>query len=394
MKIHFLICLGCFNHSISCLSQPLNYKTWISRDHPALGCEKPRNLNDGIRTSTLKKVRMNENIIRAMEDSIRSGVYTNIHSILILRHNLLVYENYFPGEDQARGIGSLGYVAHHQDSLHDIRSVSKSVTSAAVMIAVGQGKINNLNCRVFDFFPEYARYDTGLKSKITIQHLLNMSSGLEWNEGISYSDTLNSERRMNRAANVIEFILGRNMAAEPGSTFNYNGGCTELLKAILERVSGMDINRFTQQFLFKPLGINKWIWTKTDDGGYSAASGLRLRSRDMAKFGLIYLNNGIWKKKQIIPPDLAAYSLKSQISTPDSSATYHLGYSNQFWIYNEVTENAALTWVQCQGNGGQIIIIDKAFDLVLVITAGNYNKNVQKGSWDIYPDFIYPSLEK
>lgn len=353
---------------------------------------KPEAL-DGIETATLNNVEINENVIKALEDSINTGVYENIHSILILRHNKLVYERYFQGTDVIRGRGFIGFVEHHRDSLHDIRSVNKSVVGAAVMIAIGQGKIQHIHNRVFDYFPEYAKYDTGMKRDITIQHLLNMSAGFEWDEDISYSDTLNSERRMNHSQDAIDFVLSRKMVNMPGTTFKYNGGCTQLLAAIIERTTGMQVDSFTNEYLFKPLGITQYTWVVIKDGKPSAASGLRMRSIDLAKFGLLFLNDGIWNNNQIIPSQLVAQTLRSQISTPYTDSTYRTGYSNQFWLPTEIIEGKEVSWVQCQGNGGQIVVIDKQFDLVLVITAGNYDRSdLKKSSWDIYFDFVYPAI--
>jgi CubicO group peptidase (beta-lactamase class C family) len=394
MYKQLLLFLLCLSISINCLPQSQDNKKAKPIKKSEIAYAKPQILRDGIITGSLKDVQINKGIIMAMEDSIKSGGYTNIHSVLIFRHNKLAYENYFPGNDIIRGKGSTGFVAHHRDSLHDIRSVNKSVVSAALMIAIGQGKIKSLNQRAMDFFPEYAQYDTGMKRDITIQNLLNMSAGLEWNEEISYTDTSNSERRMNSSADAIDFILSRNMTDVPGKKFNYNGGCTQLLAAIIEKVAGIEIDRFTELYLFKPLGIQKYTWVKISDGKPSAASGLRLRSRDMLKFGIVYLNNGKWNNNQIIPSHLVEQTLRSQISTPYHDSTYHIEYSNQFWIQNEISDDGKkLNWVQCQGNGGQIIIIDKLFDLVVVITAGNYDQvNLRRSSWDISWEFIYPSL--
>lgn len=394
MYKQFFFFLLCLSISTNCFPQAADNKTEKQIKQSEIVYTKPQKLRDGINTATLKEVQINKAIIRAMEDSIKQGVYPNIHSVLIFRHNKLVYENYFPGNDIIRGKGSTGYIAHHRDSLHDIRSVNKSVVSAAVMIALGQGKIKNLNQRVMDFFPEYARYDTGMKRDISIQDLLNMSAGLEWNEQISYTDTLNSERRMNSSTDAIDFILSRNMTDVPGKTFNYNGGCTQLLAAIVEKVAGIEIDRFTDLYLFKPLGIQNYTWVKISDGKPSAASGLRLQSRDMLKFGILYLNNGKWKNTQIIPSHLVEQTLRSQISTPDRGSGYFTEYSNQFWIQHETLDDGKkINWVQCQGNGGQIIIIDQLFDLVAVITAGNYDRvNLRKSSWDLSWEFIYPSL--
>lgn len=393
MKKYCSLLLLVFGFSFVCFSQTIDTIIAPLTNQSGFKYKKPEQLVDGIRTATLKDVGVNERNIKAMQDSITGGLYANIHSILILRDNKLVYEKYFPGNDVIRGKGSVGFVDHHRDSLHDIRSVNKSVVSAAVMIAIGQGKIKSTDQRVLSFFPEYAKYDTGMKREITIQHLLNMSAGLEWNEEISYADTTNSESRMNRSPNAIDFILSRKMADTPGIKFNYSGGCTQLLAAIVEKVAGMEIDSFTEQFLFKPLGINRYTWVKITDGKPSAPSGLRLRSRDMAKFGLLYLNNGKWNDKQIIPSQLVAQTLKKQISTPYKDSTYHMEYSNQFWMSAEIRKGKEVSWVQCQGNGGQMVIIDKRLDLVVVITAGTYNQgNLRKSSWDIYMDFIYPAV--
>lgn len=389
MTKHIIVCIFVFGYSFICYAQTVN----SAQGRLGVQYAKPEAFEDSIRKSTLKDVAINENFIRAMEDSILTGVYPNIHSVLILRQNTLVYERYFSGTDVIRGKGFIGFVEHHRDSLHDIRSINKSVVAAAVMIAISQRKIQHVHQRVFDFFPEFAKYDTGMKREISIQHLLNMSAGFEWDEERSYSDTLNSERRMNNSLEAIDFVLSRKMEKAPGTTFNYNGGCTQLLAAIIERTTGMQVDSFTYKYLFKPLGITKYSWVANKDGKPSAASGLRMRSRDLAKFGLLFLNKGIWNGHQIIPSDLVLQTSRSQIATPYADSTYRLGYSNQFWLPTEIIDGKEVSWIQCQGNGGQIIVIDKLSDLVLVITAGNYDRiDIRKSSWDIYFDFVYPAL--
>jgi len=127
----------------------------------------------------------------------------------------------------------------------------------------------------------------------------------------------------------------------------------------------------------------------------SAASGLRMRSRDLAKFGLLFLNNGKWNQKQIIPSHLVAQTLTSQATThyADSVVPF-VGYSNQFWIYTEKIKGELVDYVQAQGNGGQSIQLDRNNNLVLVVTAGNYNRNnLRKNSYDIYPNFVYPAIK-
>lgn len=362
--------------------------------HSAVPYKKPDQLKDGLQTATLKEVGLNETIIQAMVDSIVNGNYPRIHSVLILRNNKLVFEQYWPGYDVIRGQGFVGFVDHHRDSLHDMRSVTKSFVSAAIMIAVAQGKIKSLNQRLFDFFPEYAKYDTGMKRQITIQYLMNMSAGLEWNENVSYSDPKNSEIVMNNSPDAIDFVLSQTMVDEPGKKFNYSGGCSQVLAAIVEKATGMPVDKFLEINLFKPLGVEKFAWVKIADGKPSAASGLRLRSRDMTKFGLVYMNDGTWNGKQIIPNTIVAQTIKSQITTGDTyPGIPHIGYSNQFWHITEVIKGDTTRYMQCQGNGGQLIVQDKSNNLLFIITAGNYNRwNLRKNAFDLYTDFVYPAI--
>ncbi|HET9746279.1 MAG TPA: alpha/beta fold hydrolase [Chitinophagaceae bacterium] len=357
--------------------------------------KKPAQLKDGIQTATLKEVGLDEKIIQQMTDSIINGNYPNIHSVLILRNNKLVYENYFPGYDQVRARGRTGFIDHHRDSLHDLRSVTKSFVGACVMIAMDQSKIKSPDQRVFDFFPEYAKHDTGMKREITIRHLLTMSSGLDWNEHISYMDSSNSETRMDRSKDPVEFFLSQRLVDKPGTKFNYSAGCTHTLAVIVERTTGMSIDRFAVKNLFQPLGITDFAWVKRRDGIPITASGLRLRSRDMAKFGLLYLNGGKWNNKQVITSNAITQLSKEQLSTPYTGGPISkVGYSYQIWLYTYRSAGKSPV-IQGNGNGGQIITIDKESDLVLIATAGNYNsRDIRKQSDELYPDFIYPAILK
>lgn len=362
----------------------------------AVPYKKPDQLNDGLQTGTLKDAGLNEKIIQTMVDSIVNENYPRIHSVLIIRNNKLVFEQYWPGFDVVRGQGFVGFVDHHRDSLHDLRSVTKSFVGTSIMIAFNQGKIRSLDQRIFDLFPEYAKHDTGLKTKITIRHVLNMTTGLEWNENVPYNNPLNSEVMMDKAQDVIDFVLGQKQLDEPGKKFNYSGGCSQLLAAIVERATGLTVDKFLELNLFKPLGIEKYTWVKMHDGKPSAASGLRLRSRDMVKFGLLYMNQGKWNGKQIIPAQLLSKTLNGQVTTGDTYPGFpHIGYSNQFWHVTQVIKGDTLKYAQCQGNGGQLITQDKKNNLLLIVTAGNYNRwNLRKNSYDIYGDFIYPAITK
>jgi CubicO group peptidase (beta-lactamase class C family) len=350
----------------------------------------PAQLADGISTSTLKEEKINPDKINELAAEIEKNVYPNIHSLLISRHNKLVYEHYWPGQDEHWG-NSMGVVPHGRDSLHDIRSITKSIVSACIGIAIQQGKIKSVDQKVLSFFPAYSAQDTGLKAALTIKHLLTMSSGLVWNEDVPYDNPENSEIRMIFSPDPIGYVLTQPMAAAPGKVWKYNGGTTQLLAAILELTTGLPVDQFAREYLFKPLGISRFEWLKYPGTTMpAAASGLRLRSRALLKFGLLYSNNGVWKGRQIVPAQWVKESFQSHVTRGNSGA-----YGYQFWIWNDKINDRTVRVVNCVGNGDQRIIFFKENDLVVVITAGNYNKwTIKKDSGAMMRDYIVPAAEE
>jgi CubicO group peptidase (beta-lactamase class C family) len=331
---------------------------------------------------------IDSSIIREMESVIENGTYPNIHSVLISYKNELVYEKYWAGNDEKWG-DDLGMTIHSKERLHDVRSISKSIVSACIGIAIQQGKIKSVHEKVFDFFPEYAKYDTGMKSMLTIKHLLTMSSGFTWNEEVPYDDPENSETRMTRSANQAEYVLSQPMDYPPGKVWKYNGGTTQLLAAIIEKTTGMKVDEFASKYLFTPLGISRFEWTKYPGTGQpAAASGLRLVSRDLLKFGLLYNNRGIWNNKQIIKAEWVEESIQSQVEQLNEES-----YGYQFWLWQDTIMNKPTSIVACVGNGDQRIFIDKTNDLVIVITAGNYNKwKIKNNATALLKNYIYPAM--
>ena len=343
---------------------------------------------EGIVFGSMDDAAIDSVLISKIDTAIRNGTYPNIHSLHIVRNNKLVYENYWPGKDEIWG-NDLGIRLHDRDSLHDIRSISKSVVSACVGIAIQQGKIKSIDQKVFDFFPEYKKLDTGLISSLTIKHLLTMSSGLVWNEEVPYDNPENSEIRMTRSSNPVEYVLSQPLEFQPGVSWKYNGGTTQLLAAIIEKATGKKVDQFAKEYLFQPLGIKQFEWTKypgTDQP--AAASGVRLRSRDLLKFGLLYNNNGSWNGKQIISKDWIEESFQSHVQRPDGGA-----YGYQFWLWQDTINNKSTSFIACVGNGDQRVFFDKTHHMVVVTTAGNYNKwTIRKNAYALMKEYIYPAL--
>ncbi|WP_228851807.1 serine hydrolase domain-containing protein [Aegicerativicinus sediminis] len=333
---------------------------------------QPEAAKPEIATGTLDEVGIDTEIITGLLDSIREGFYPNRHSLLIYKDDKLVVEEYFKGADQNWG-DDIGVVVFNDTVLHDMRSVSKSVVSACIGLAIAQGKIKGVDQPVFDFFEDYGQYKNEGREKLTLKHLLTMTSGLEWDETIPYTDPKNSEIQMINSGDGIGFVLSRNLTAEPGTEWKYNGGTTELLAEIIRRVSGKDIHEFAKEALFEPLDIHHTEWTISPATNTpAAASGLRLTPRDMLKFAILYHQKGKWGIDQLLPKEWVEESLSSHIDRPNSG-----GYGYQFWVLDINTPNGHLTVPAAFGNGDQRIYFENTNNLLVITTAGNYNR------WDI-----------
>lgn len=357
--------------------------------------QKPQQIEDGLKTDNPQSVGMDTIQIIALTKLILADSFPNIHSLLIYKDNKLVYENYFAGKDQISS-KNLGYVEHHPEDLHDCRSISKSIVSACIGIAIKQDLIKSIDEPIFNYFPEYEKHLDSAKSKITIRHLLTMTSGLEWNEMGSYGNFFNSETQMNIRFNPIKYILKQDIVSEPGTKWNYNGGNTQLLAEIIKKVSGLPIDKFAEKNLFQPLGIKKYAWQPLFIKKIpAAASGLRLTSRDFLKFGLLYMDNGKWNNTQIIDSTWTEQSLKPFIERPALKIKFpHGGYGYQFWTYADTIKNKAIEIAEAKGNGGQAIFFCKSLNLLVVTTAGNYNQldNIND-PYKILTNYIIPAIK-
>ncbi len=354
----------------------------------------PIDLSDGISVANSSDYQIDTLELVGITKLILADTIPNIHSLLILKDNHLIYENYFEGEDEKVG-KKLGYILHSINDLHDCRSITKSIISACVGIAVTKGLIKNIDAPIYPYFEQkYQNKFDDKKKKITIRHLLTMTSGLKWNEDISYRDPRNTELRMDMSSDPIDFILGRPMVAESGKIWNYNGGNTQLLAEIIKSVSGLTIDKFAKKELFEPLGINQYEWITLTDNMPAAASGLRLRSRDLLKIGMLYANNGLWNKKLLISPEWIDLSLNVEITRP-STKEKNAGYGFQIWTSEETINGKTIKIQEAKGNGGQRIFFCKSLNLLVVITAGNYNNwEIKNDSKALLINHIIPAINK
>jgi CubicO group peptidase (beta-lactamase class C family) len=270
----------------------------------------------------------------------------------------------------------LGVVSYNAKKQHDLRSISKSVVSLLMGLAVDRKVIGSVDLPVLPFFPELAALSTPEKDRIKLRHLLTMSSGFVWDERRPYTDPENGERMMIGSADPYRFIFERPMSQEPGTHWNYSGGDTQLLAGVVERATGKGLTDFARESLFEPLGITQFEWVRMPASGErAAASGLRLRPRDMAKIGQLVLGKGLWNGRRIISESWIIESTTAHVSLVESVGSDAYGF--QWWVDQANIGDVTVSWISAMGLGGQRIFIVPAYDLVLVVTAGLYSSRSQ-----------------
>lgn len=284
-----------------------------------------------------------------------------IHSILVIRHGVLVMEAYIhPFNAQTR---------------HEVYSVTKSITSSLIGIAIAEGLIGEVQTQLFSYFPSLI-LDDPAKEEITLETILSMTSGVEWMEPLHSG--LNDHWWVIESEDPLQYFFTPELIEEPGKDFNYNSGGSHMLSLLIQQASGEKATDFARKHLFSPLGISDFAW-KSDLSGHSiGGTGLELRTIDMAKIGLLYLNEGKWQGDQIIPFDWVRDSTQVHSNPSDK-----LGYGFHWWIRPE-GDYYALGW------GGQQIRVFPEQDMVVVITAGSSGSEMLHN--DLIDDFILPSV--
>jgi CubicO group peptidase (beta-lactamase class C family) len=359
--------------------------------------QRPATLNDGWQTANAESLGVDSAALGRLTATIRAWPELGVHAILIERSGHLIYESYFDGFDERWG-QPLGRVSMTATSKHDLRSITKSVVSALTGIALSEGAIKSLDEPVVQWFPEFPDLNTTERRRVTLAHVLAMTSGLRWNEQVPYSDPQNDEIRMTRDAQPLRYALSAPFAVDPGADFNYNGGLTQVMAAVIERGTKTPIEDYARTKLFEPLGVTDVEWLGDLAGMPAAASGLRLRPRDLAKFGSLYLHGGRWNSKQVVPEDWVARSTRRQFRFPppsgaDKSGEFGYGY---FWWYNCYPTSAGPVEARTAvGNGQQRVFVLPGLDMVVTILAGRYNDFTVGGTLGsrILRDHVIPAVK-
>ncbi len=314
--------------------------------------------------------------------------FANLHGVVVARGETIVLEGYFSGEDECWG-RPLGTVAFEAETLHDLRSVSKSIVGLLYGIALDEGIVPPLDQPLVDAFPDCADIAADpARRALTVEHAMTMTLGIEWDESLSYADPRNAERLMEAADDRYRFILERPIVAPPGAEWNYCGGATAILAHLIARGAGRALLDYARDRLFGPLGIEDVTWTAGSNGEAAAASGLRMRPRDLARIGRLVNAGGRWGEREIVPAAWVEAMLTPRVR-PDETIEY--GY--QWWIGHP--SRSGRPWHGAFGNGGQRLMAVPGLDLVITVTAGNYNSlDAWRVPVGVATEVVFPALRE
>lgn len=299
---------------------------------------------------------LSQNVGDLNEISIAAANLTRLTSLIVIRNGKLIHESYYKG--------------FRPDSLHDVRSVTKSVLGLLVGIAISEGFISSIDEPIASYLSPDEYTLTDQQRSITINHLLTMSGGFQWNElgGNAYNEWALSGEPVNH-------LLDKPIVSEPGTTFNYNSAAVHLLGVTLAAATGMSLPDFALQYLFSKIGVEMVGWEKADEYYVNGGSGIRLKSLDMAKLGQLMLQGGKSGSEQILPAGWAAsISMPAYSWRNNYAVLQQYTYGKLWWVHDVSGGPNYFAW----GYGGQFIYVVPEKNLV-VVTTTNWHFLSQQG---------------
>ncbi len=352
--------------------------------------ETPTSFNDGIQVGSLESQSIDKALIKSMLEAIDRGDFTGIDSVQIMRNSVLVLDVLI--RDELGGHDS--FIGNTDLNVHSMQSVSKSFASALLGIAIDQGYINSVDDRLLDYFPEYDQIDhfDERKNNWTIRDFLTMQTGLEWDEwSAPYASDANSLGFLYRNHNdYVKGLFDLPMKSEPGGEYAYSTIASVVLGALVENATGMRLASFADTYLFAPLQSSSAIWALTPVGRAHTGGGLWLSTRDMIKFGQLFLQQGEWQGNQIISKAWVEQSTSQKVllaQHPDWE-----GYAYQWWNDNFSLNGELLGIYSAKGNGGQFIFVWPDKDAVIVFTGQNYDSPDLYQPHEMMKQFVIPAF--
>ncbi|MFC2139913.1 serine hydrolase domain-containing protein [Bacteroidota bacterium] len=388
---YFLISVAIITFSIISCSEdsPTTTDTGYTYEIPAL-------LEDGLTVGSAADAGFNEAELEDMIDFVDATAGQQVHSILIIKDGTLVFEKYFDGFQYDFNSPTLqgAYIRFSHNTRNYLASVTKSVTSILFGIAGDLGYYQSTDELLLDHFPEHDNVLIGEKANITLKHLLTMTCGLAFDEyTYPYGDQRNDVTGLFRE-NSTWFVLQKDLETTPGTSWHYNSGNANVLADMIRRNYGGDVRDFAEEYLFGPLGITDYRWEMLNQNLIFASGGLHLSSRNMAKLGLLFANDGVWNGEQIVSSEWVEESTQNHSSPGGFGGPgFSVGYGYQWWL-NRFTVNT--TDYECYfgvGWGEQYIYVFPDIDMVVVIPCGYFSVPNVIAPNDIVENLLLPALE-
>lgn len=351
----------------------------------------PEATKDGWETASLRDEKIDAGLIQDLLDRLADNSYKNITSVIIVKDGKLVVEEYFPREE---AVGDERSRALKRVSPQQLYSATKSVTSILIGIAIDRGIVRGVDQKISAFFPDYADiFSSKDKTGLRLKDFLSMSSGLSWDEWTyPYSDPRNDALKSLMSPDLVRYILDRPVVAPPGAKFAYDTGSSIVLGEVIRRASGLSVDKFAERYLFEPLGITDYYWSKLPGEIVETGGGLFLRPRDMAKIGCLYLNGGQWHGKQIVSAKWVKESTTNQAGSMELPAWLLAadGYGYQCWLGSLKVGSQDIRFYGARGRAGQYILVFPNQQMVTVFTGLNDNILINQ-PLDMLQRYILPA---
>jgi CubicO group peptidase (beta-lactamase class C family) len=333
----------------------------------------PPAINDGWKTESIYTSNIEAEKLIALIRHIQNERYKNIHSVLIVKDGKLILEEYFHG--------------FHREKAHQIRSATKSIGSILTGIAIDHHFIKDTDEKIYPYFKKYEngqKWDPRVRD-ITLESLLTMTSGYDCDDHAI--PIFECEKAMYETDDWVEYALNLPMAHKPGEHWAYNSSSLMLVSEIISKTSGMTMPDFADKYLFGPLGIREFHWGFSPKGRAWLAGNAKMKPRDMAKMGLLMLDGGRWKGKQIISEKWINESTREHEISDNN-----WGYGYLWWKGKQLFGEQFISGYWAAGNGGNYIFICPELDLVAVFTGGNYNSILELQPLGMLINYIIPAV--
>ena len=324
----------------------------------------------------------------ALDDEIQKDVYGYVDRLFVVRHGRAVVDKTYTRDYKTISRGRASDIGcgegctdaskmhqfnyfhpnwhpyHQARNVHTLQSVTKSIAATAIGVALGRGEIRSLDDPFLPFFKAWdlSHVDTRLQ-RATLRDLLTMRSGIEWHEQDRPLNATNTTMQLEWSKDWIAFTLAQPMDADPGTKWAYNSGGSQLMSGIIRAATGRFIDDYADEHLFRPIGIRDFHWKKTPTGHPDTEGGLYLEAADLARIGYLYLRDGMWNGRRLLP----AGWVKDATTRHATAVAGTWDYGYQWWL---TSRNGLDIWAG-RGFGGQLLIVIPSRDAVAVVNAWN-----------------------